>query len=51
MADKSSVLFVCVHNADRSQMAGAWLTHPAGPAAGVTSCPTSCRPGASVTTR
>ncbi|GGZ08075.1 arsenate reductase ArsC [Streptomyces nitrosporeus] len=27
MADKPSVLFVCVHNAGRSQMAAAWLTH------------------------
>ncbi|MCK9871328.1 arsenate reductase ArsC [Nocardiopsis dassonvillei] len=26
-ADKPSVLFVCVHNAGRSQMAAAWLTH------------------------
>ncbi|MFL1375967.1 MULTISPECIES: arsenate reductase ArsC [unclassified Nocardiopsis] len=25
--DKPSVLFVCVHNAGRSQMAAAWLTH------------------------
>ncbi|MFG2593318.1 arsenate reductase ArsC [Streptomyces sp. NPDC048438] len=33
MADSSgkpSVLFVCVHNAGRSQMAAAWLTHLAG---------------------
>ncbi|MFE1586375.1 arsenate reductase ArsC [Streptomyces sp. NPDC059402] len=30
MADKPSVLFVCVHNAGRSQMAAAWLTHLAG---------------------
>ncbi|KAA0941365.1 arsenate reductase ArsC [Streptomyces apricus] len=28
--DKPSVLFVCVHNAGRSQMAAAWLTHLAG---------------------
>jgi arsenate reductase (thioredoxin) len=27
MADKRSVLFVCVHNAGRSQMAAAFLTH------------------------
>ncbi|MEV8394862.1 MULTISPECIES: arsenate reductase ArsC [unclassified Streptomyces] len=27
---KPSVLFVCVHNAGRSQMAAAWLTHLAG---------------------
>ena len=25
--DKPSVLFVCVHNAGRSQMAAAWLSH------------------------
>jgi arsenate reductase len=30
MQDKPSVLFVCVHNAGRSQMAAAWLTHLAG---------------------
>ncbi|MEU2599514.1 arsenate reductase ArsC [Streptomyces hirsutus] len=30
MPDKPSVLFVCVHNAGRSQMAAAWLTHLAG---------------------
>ncbi|CAL9611123.1 Arsenate-mycothiol transferase ArsC2 [Nocardiopsis dassonvillei] len=29
-ADKPSVLFVCVHNAGRSQMAAAWLTHLSG---------------------
>ena len=28
--DKKSVLFVCVHNAGRSQMAAAYLTHLAG---------------------
>jgi arsenate reductase len=27
MADKPSVLFVCVHNAGRSQMAAGWLHH------------------------
>ncbi|MFJ5806636.1 arsenate reductase ArsC [Streptomyces sp. NPDC093093] len=27
MSEKPSVLFVCVHNAGRSQMAAAWLTH------------------------
>lgn len=27
MSDKPSVLFVCVHNAGRSQMAAAWLSH------------------------
>lgn len=30
MSDKPSVLFVCVHNAGRSQMAAAWLGHLAG---------------------
>ncbi|WP_419999974.1 arsenate reductase ArsC [Streptomyces boninensis] len=30
MPDQPSVLFVCVHNAGRSQMAAAWLTHLAG---------------------
>ncbi|MCK9931357.1 arsenate reductase ArsC [Frankia sp. Mgl5] len=30
MAAKPSVLFVCVHNAGRSQMAAGWLTHLAG---------------------
>jgi arsenate reductase len=30
MSDKPSVLFVCVHNAGRSQMAAAWLTCLAG---------------------
>jgi protein-tyrosine-phosphatase len=29
-SDKPSVLFVCVHNAGRSQMAAAWLSHLAG---------------------
>lgn len=29
-AGKASVLFVCVHNAGRSQIAAAWLTHLAG---------------------
>jgi arsenate reductase (thioredoxin) len=28
--EKPSVLFVCIHNAGRSQMAAAWLTHIAG---------------------
>ena len=27
MTDRPSVLFVCVHNAGRSQMAAAWLNH------------------------
>ncbi len=30
MAASPSVLFVCVHNAGRSQMAAGWLTHFAG---------------------
>jgi protein-tyrosine-phosphatase len=30
MTDKPSVLFVCVHNAGRSQMAAAYLSHLAG---------------------
>lgn len=30
MSDKPSVLFVCVHNAGRSQIAAAYLTHLAG---------------------
>lgn len=29
-ADRPSVLFVCVHNAGRSQMAAGWLRHLAG---------------------
>jgi arsenate reductase len=35
--DKPSVLFVCVHNAGRSQMAAGWLTHLAGDAVEVRS--------------
>jgi arsenate reductase len=30
LGGKPSVLFVCVHNAGRSQMAAGWLTHLAG---------------------
>ncbi len=30
MPDKPTVLFVCVHNAGRSQMAAGWLQHLAG---------------------
>jgi arsenate reductase (thioredoxin) len=30
MPDKPTVLFVCVHNAGRSQMAAGWLRHLAG---------------------
>ena len=37
MSDKPSVLFVCVHNAGRSQMAAGWLTHLAGDAVEVRS--------------
>ncbi|RLL97418.1 hypothetical protein CFD26_103918 [Aspergillus turcosus] len=32
MTDKPSVLFVCIHNAGRSQMAAGYLTHLAGDA-------------------
>ena len=32
MTDRPSVLFVCVHNAGRSQMAQGWLRHLAGAA-------------------
>ena len=32
MTDRPSVLFVCVHNAGRSQMAQGWLRHLAGDA-------------------
>jgi len=34
---KPSVLFLCVHNAGRSQMAGGWLSHIAGDAVDVLS--------------
>jgi arsenate reductase (thioredoxin) len=37
MADTPSVLFVCVHNAGRSQMAAGWLRHLAGDAVEVRS--------------
>jgi arsenate reductase len=37
MSDKPSVLFVCVHNAGRSQMAAGWLRHFAGVAVEVRS--------------
>ena len=30
VTDKPTVLFVCIHNAGRSQMAAGWLTHLAG---------------------
>ncbi|MCX5316146.1 arsenate reductase ArsC [Streptomyces sp. NBC_00154] len=43
---KPSVLFVCVHNAGRSQMAAAWLTHLAGDRVEVRSAGTD--PGAEV---
>jgi len=37
MSNKPSVLFVCVHNAGRSQMAAGWLRHLAGDAVEVRS--------------
>ena len=37
MSEKPSVLFVCVHNAGRSQMAAGWLRHLAGDAVEVRS--------------
>ncbi|HET9022729.1 MAG TPA: arsenate reductase ArsC [Ornithinibacter sp.] len=37
MAERPSVLFVCVHNAGRSQMAAAWLQHLSGGAVEVRS--------------
>ena len=37
MTGEPSVLFVCVHNAGRSQMAAAWLSHLAGDAVEVRS--------------
>ena len=37
MADKPSVLFVCVHNAGRSQMAAGYLHHLSGGAVEVRS--------------
>ena len=37
MTSRPSVLFVCVHNAGRSQMAAAWLAHLAGDAVEVRS--------------
>ena len=40
MTDKPSVLFVCVHNAGRSQMAAGYLTHLAGGAIDVRSAGT-----------
>ncbi|MFI6407462.1 arsenate reductase ArsC [Streptomyces sp. NPDC050548] len=46
MSDKPSVLFVCVHNAGRSQMAAAWLTHLAGDRVEVRSA--GSHPGAGV---
>jgi arsenate reductase (thioredoxin) len=30
VTDRPTVLFLCVHNAGRSQMAAGWLRHPAG---------------------
>ena len=40
MSDRPSVLFVCVHNAGRSQMAAGWLRHLAGEAVEVRSAGT-----------
>ncbi|GAA4289113.1 arsenate reductase ArsC [Georgenia daeguensis] len=37
MSERPSVMFVCVHNAGRSQMAAAWLSHLAGDAVEVRS--------------
>lgn len=37
MGDRPTVLFVCVHNAGRSQMAAGWLRHLAGDAVEVRS--------------
>lgn len=37
MHEKPTVLFLCVHNAGRSQMAAGWLTHLAGDAVKVLS--------------
>ena len=37
MSDRPTVLFVCVHNAGRSQMAAGWLQHLAGDAVEVLS--------------
>ena len=37
MSERPSVLFVCVHNAGRSQMAAGWLRHLAGEAVEVRS--------------
>ncbi|MEJ3742567.1 arsenate reductase ArsC [Actinomycetes bacterium KLBMP 9797] len=37
MSDQPTVLFVCVHNAGRSQMAAGWLRHLAGDAVEVRS--------------
>ena len=37
MSERPSVMFVCVHNAGRSQMAAAWLAHLAGDAVEVRS--------------
>ena len=41
MSDRPSVLFVCVHNAGRSQMAAGFLTHLAGDAVEVRSAGTA----------
>jgi arsenate reductase len=46
MSGRPSVLFVCVHNAGRSQMAAGWLAHLAGAAVEVRSAGSA--PGAAV---
>lgn len=46
MSPKASVLFVCIHNAGRSQMAAAYLTHLAGDRVEVRSAGSA--PGAAV---
>jgi arsenate reductase (thioredoxin) len=46
VSDKPSVLFVCIHNAGRSQMAAAYLTHLAGDRVEVRSAGSA--PGAAV---
>ncbi|MFG3285475.1 arsenate reductase ArsC [Streptomyces sp. NPDC048111] len=45
-SEKPAVLFVCVHNAGRSQMAAAWLAHLAGDRVEVRSA--GSNPGAAV---
>ena len=49
MSDRPSVLFACVHNAGRSQMAAGWLRHLAGDAVEVRSAGSAPPSGRSVT--